>query len=187
MTEADTSCSLQEILKKTASSCCFSVHFGFSFQSLISEWAPGPNNNNRLHLQFVWSRRCDDQRVLTHLSPALNSSVFTGDPVDPDKQTSVFEYQQHVSTARDCSCARVLVQQGTLMMHGALGKKKLKNFNMLFKHQLTKATCVVQRCLIQYSNLACGGLCYRGDKVTHLSCFLSTSLWDSVRLKPCYC
>lgn len=143
------------------------------------------NNNNRLHLQFIWSRCCDVQRVLTHLSPALNSSVFTADPADPDKQTSVFEYQQRVSTESDCSCARVLGRQGSSMMYSALGKKTTKDFNILYKHQLTNATCVVHWCISVIYNRTVtwpeGGLCYRGDKVTYLTCFLSTSPWDSVR------
>lgn len=97
------------------------------------------SNNNRLHLQFIWC--CDAQWVMTHLSPALNSSVFTGELVDPDKQTSIFEYQQHVNTARNCSCAREFNDAGYFR------QKTLKDFNILYKHQLTNATCVVQSCI----------------------------------------
>lgn len=147
-----------------------------------------------MHLQLTWSRRCIAPRVLTHLSPALNTSVFTGDPVDPDKQTSVFEYQQRVSAARGGSCARVLEGVATapeVNEAWRFRQKALKDFTILSKQQLTHATCELHRCISVAASRTVtwpeGGLCYRGDKVTRLSCFLSTSLRDGVRSKLYYC
>lgn len=100
---------------------------------LVSSLPPDLNNNNSLHLPSMCSRCCDAQRVSTRLSPALNSSVFTGDPLDPDKQTSAFEYQQHVSMATGRQCC---YGGGSLMMHGSLGKKARDHFNTLSKHVL---------------------------------------------------
>lgn len=115
--------------------------------------------------------------MLTHLSLALNSSVFTGDPVGPDKQTSIFEYQQHVSMSeRVLKCERV----GTAgEFNGAwqFRQKDLNNFNILYKHQLTDTTCMVPRMdfghMQHYWYLAGRRCCYRGDRVTNPSYFQS--------------